>query len=104
VLGEPPSLFHGYWREPDATEVALRGFWYLTGERAVVDQDGYIWLAGRSPEADRRTAAVERSRAAEAATQAAAAADAREREEAEARLRAEEEALALAAAEEQARA
>jgi acyl-coenzyme A synthetase/AMP-(fatty) acid ligase len=103
VLGDPPTLFHGYWREPAATEVALRGFWYLTGDRAVVDEDGYFWLAGRSAEADRRAAAAERERAGAAEAGTLAAAEARELAEVEARARAEAEALARAAAEEQAR-
>ena len=47
LRGSPPSLFAGYWNAPDATNAAYRGDWYLTGDAAVRDEDGFLWLAGR---------------------------------------------------------
>jgi acyl-coenzyme A synthetase/AMP-(fatty) acid ligase len=44
----PVGLFSGYWRDPTATAAAFRGDFYYTGDRAVVDEDGYFWFVGRS--------------------------------------------------------
>jgi acetyl-CoA synthetase/medium-chain acyl-CoA synthetase len=44
----PVGLFQEYWRNPDATAAALRGDWYVTGDRAVMDADGYFWFVGRA--------------------------------------------------------
>jgi acetyl-CoA synthetase/medium-chain acyl-CoA synthetase len=48
VHGDPPSLFRGYWKDPEATRRARRGEWYVTGDRAWRDEDGYFWFVGRS--------------------------------------------------------
>jgi len=48
LRGKPPSLFHGYWDAPDETRAAFRGEWYLTGDRATRDEDGYLWFTGRA--------------------------------------------------------
>jgi acyl-coenzyme A synthetase/AMP-(fatty) acid ligase len=44
----PVGLFREYWRDPAATAASLRGDWYVTGDRAYVDGDGYFWFVGRS--------------------------------------------------------
>jgi acetyl-CoA synthetase/medium-chain acyl-CoA synthetase len=44
----PVGLFREYWRNPAATEACRRGDWYVTGDRAYVDGDGYFWFVGRS--------------------------------------------------------
>jgi acetyl-CoA synthetase/medium-chain acyl-CoA synthetase len=44
----PVGLFAEYWRNPEATEASRRGDWYVTGDRAYVDADGYFWFVGRS--------------------------------------------------------
>lgn len=43
----PLGLFKEYWRDPDATARAMRGDWYFTGDRAMVDDEGYFWFVGR---------------------------------------------------------
>jgi acetyl-CoA synthetase len=43
-----PILFLGYWRNPVATQEKFTGDWCRTGDLARVDQDGYLWYAGRS--------------------------------------------------------
>jgi len=43
-----PGLFAGYWKDPAATEASRRGAWYLTGDRASRDADGYLWFVGRA--------------------------------------------------------
>jgi acetyl-CoA synthetase/medium-chain acyl-CoA synthetase len=48
VEGRPPSLFREYWKDPDATRRAWRGAWYVTGDRAFRDEDGWFWFVGRS--------------------------------------------------------
>ncbi|CAN2039023.1 AMP-binding enzyme [Candidatus Magnetomoraceae bacterium gMMP-15] len=44
----PVGLFKEYWKEPDRTASVYRGDWYLTGDRAYVDEDGYFWFVGRA--------------------------------------------------------
>ena len=44
----PVGIFREYWRNPDATAAAHRGDWYVTGDRAHVDSDGYFWFVGRA--------------------------------------------------------
>jgi acyl-coenzyme A synthetase/AMP-(fatty) acid ligase len=48
VRGEPPTLFAGYYKNDEETNASRRGEWYLTGDRAQVDDDGYFWFVGRS--------------------------------------------------------
>jgi len=43
----PVGLFVGYHRDPDATAAAFANGWYLTGDRARRDDDGYLWFVGR---------------------------------------------------------
>lgn len=44
----PAGLFREYWKEPERTASVYRGDWYLTGDRAYVDEDGYFWFVGRA--------------------------------------------------------
>ena len=44
----PVGLFREYWRNPEATAACVRGDWYVTGDRARVDEDGYFWFVGRA--------------------------------------------------------
>ena len=44
----PVGLFKEYWKEPDRTASCFRNGWYLTGDRAMVDDDGYFWFVGRA--------------------------------------------------------
>lgn len=43
-----PALFKKYYRDPERTNAAFRGDWYLTGDQASKDEDGYFWFEGRS--------------------------------------------------------
>jgi len=45
--GAPPSLFRGYWKDDAASARCRRGDWYLTGDRAYRDEDGFFWFVGR---------------------------------------------------------
>jgi acyl-coenzyme A synthetase/AMP-(fatty) acid ligase len=48
VRGRPPSLFLEYWKNPDETGACRRGDWYVTGDRAYADPEGYYWFVGRA--------------------------------------------------------
>ena len=43
----PVGLFKEYWRNPREMADRIRGDWYLTGDRATRDEDGYFWFIGR---------------------------------------------------------
>ena len=42
-----PSMFRGYWNEPDRYAACFAYGWYLTGDLAHRDADGYYWFVGR---------------------------------------------------------
>lgn len=43
----PVGLFAEYWLNPEEVSGKFQGDWYLTGDRAVCDKDGYYWFIGR---------------------------------------------------------
>jgi acyl-coenzyme A synthetase/AMP-(fatty) acid ligase len=43
----PIGLFDGYHRDDAANEKSFVGGWYLTGDKAWRDSDGYLWFEGR---------------------------------------------------------
>jgi len=44
-----PNVFPGYWNDPDATALVLTGDgWLKTGDIAVTDDDGYLYLVDRA--------------------------------------------------------
>jgi fatty-acyl-CoA synthase len=51
VVGElavrSPFVCRGYWNRPDETAAALRGGWWHTGDLAMADPDGFLWIGGR---------------------------------------------------------
>ena len=48
VRGRPPTLFAGYWELPEETKSAFLGDWYLTGDVALVDEEGFFTFLGRA--------------------------------------------------------
>ncbi|MFF8836574.1 AMP-binding protein [Streptomyces sp. NPDC015130] len=42
------SPFEGYWRNPEAEAVRLRGGWYWTGDLFYRDEAGFLYFAGRT--------------------------------------------------------
>ncbi|HMP01750.1 MAG TPA: AMP-binding protein, partial [Gemmatales bacterium] len=42
-----PSMFAGYWGEPARYRKCFADGWYLTGDLARRDADGYFWFIGR---------------------------------------------------------
>ena len=47
IRRDHPSMFIEYWQAPEATAAKFRGDWMLTGDRAVMDADGYIAFIAR---------------------------------------------------------
>lgn len=43
-----PALFKEYLNDPERTNMQFRGDYYVTGDRARMDEDGYFWFEGRS--------------------------------------------------------
>lgn len=44
---DSPALFREYFEDPERTAVSIRGDYYITGDRAKMDEDGYFWFEGR---------------------------------------------------------
>lgn len=44
----PVGLFKEYWKDPERTASCYRGDWYITGDRAYRDEEGYLWFVGRA--------------------------------------------------------
>jgi acetyl-CoA synthetase len=42
-----PSMMRSYWSNPTAYEGKFKNGWYLAGDRASIDSDGYFWFVGR---------------------------------------------------------
>jgi acyl-coenzyme A synthetase/AMP-(fatty) acid ligase len=45
---KPPSVMLEYWKNPDENAEVFRGDWYLTGDQAYRDSEGYLWFVGRA--------------------------------------------------------
>ncbi|MHC4735733.1 MAG: acetate--CoA ligase [Planctomycetota bacterium] len=43
-----PSMFRTYWRNTEMYNSRFRKGWYITGDRASMDEDGYFWFVGRT--------------------------------------------------------
>lgn len=42
-----PALFKGYYKDPERTQQTQYGEYYITGDLAHIDEDGYFWFEGR---------------------------------------------------------
>ncbi|MBW2214469.1 MAG: acetate--CoA ligase [Deltaproteobacteria bacterium] len=43
-----PSVFRGYWNDKERYDACFRDGWYLSGDLARRDEEGYYWFVGRS--------------------------------------------------------
>jgi acyl-coenzyme A synthetase/AMP-(fatty) acid ligase len=48
VSRRDPGLMLGYWGDPAGTAAAMRGEWFVTGDLAAMDADGYLAYGGRA--------------------------------------------------------
>jgi crotonobetaine/carnitine-CoA ligase len=51
---QPWTMFSGYYGKPEATLAAFRNLWFHTGDRAYLDEDGYLFFVDRVKDAIRR--------------------------------------------------
>jgi acetyl-CoA synthetase len=42
-----PALFKNYYKDPERTAMQFRGDYYVTGDKAKMDEEGYFWFEGR---------------------------------------------------------
>lgn len=43
-----PGLMLGYWNRPEEQAAVMRGEWFIGGDIAMMDSDGYVWHRGRA--------------------------------------------------------
>ena len=43
-----PGLMLGYWNRPEEDAATTRGDWFVGGDLAAFDDDGYVWYHGRA--------------------------------------------------------
>jgi acetyl-CoA synthetase len=43
-----PSMFRTYWKREDLYQSRFNGGWYITGDKAKKDEEGYYWFVGRA--------------------------------------------------------
>src|SRR5699024_7456139 len=44
---DSPALFREYYKDMERTKISRRGNYYITGDQARKDEDGYFWFEGR---------------------------------------------------------
>ncbi|AHM66013.1 acyl--CoA ligase [Paenibacillus polymyxa] len=47
VRADLPALFHTYYHDPERKLASVHGDYFVTGDRARKDEDGYFWFEGR---------------------------------------------------------
>lgn len=47
LLIKGPNVMQGYLHRPDLTEKVIRDGWYVTGDMAKLDEDGFLFITGR---------------------------------------------------------
>jgi acetyl-CoA synthetase len=45
---DTPALFKGYYKDTERTKKSQRGNYYVTGDQASMDKEGYFWFEGRN--------------------------------------------------------
>jgi len=48
IIARSDGVMQGYWNQPEATEQALRGGWFHTGDMATMNEDGYLLIVDRA--------------------------------------------------------
>ncbi len=47
IVVRGPNVMDGYWQRPADTELAMAGGWLHTGDAAVVDEEGFVFIVDR---------------------------------------------------------
>jgi acyl-[acyl-carrier-protein]-phospholipid O-acyltransferase/long-chain-fatty-acid--[acyl-carrier-protein] ligase len=47
LLIKGPNVMQGYYKRPDLTAKVMRDTWYVTGDMALIDSEGFIRITGR---------------------------------------------------------
>jgi long-chain acyl-CoA synthetase len=47
IVVRGPTVMQGYWNKPAETAAAIRDGWFHTGDAAVMDEDGYVYIVDR---------------------------------------------------------
>lgn len=50
IVGRGSNVMMGYWRDPRSTSKVLRHGLYYTGDRGIMDEEGFLFVVGRSSE------------------------------------------------------
>jgi long-chain acyl-CoA synthetase len=48
VMYRSPGVFHGYYKNPEATEETLKDGWVLSGDAGFIDKDGHLKIIDRA--------------------------------------------------------
>ncbi len=48
IRPQAPSIFRTYWHKEELYNSRFKNGWYITGDRAKMDEDGYYWFIGRA--------------------------------------------------------
>lgn len=54
LVVKTPIVMKGYYRDAEQTAAAFRGGWFLTGDLAYADDEGYFWFVARKKDIIRR--------------------------------------------------
>jgi acyl-CoA synthetase (AMP-forming)/AMP-acid ligase II len=47
IIMKSPTIMKGYYKDPEATEQAIKGGWLYTGDMGKMDEEGYIYIVDR---------------------------------------------------------
>ncbi|MBT8764923.1 AMP-binding protein [Metapseudomonas boanensis] len=50
IVVKGPDIMQGYWQAPELTAEVMRDGYYLTGDLAIVDEHGYVFIVDRKKE------------------------------------------------------
>jgi acyl-CoA synthetase (AMP-forming)/AMP-acid ligase II len=50
IIAKGLNIMRGYYKDPEATKLAIRDGWLYTGDLATVDEEGFIYLTARKKE------------------------------------------------------
>lgn len=50
IIAQGDNIMPGYYKDPEASKLALHDGWLYTGDMATIDEDGYIYIQSRKKE------------------------------------------------------